>query len=123
MKGPKVRSLVFCLILTGAIVLCLPRAAFLKDSPAIVTQGLINPGDHLKAGYILVNEMRIYLNASTQIMDHRGGPLKATDLKPKKWVYLELEKDRARNILKARKIYLLPHYVGADKKKQYAFMK
>jgi len=120
MNGKK--SLTFCVIIIIGLTLLLPPGVFGKEKGLFRTQGLINPGGNLKAGYLLVNEMRIYLDPSTQIMDHQGKTLPATELKAKKWVYLEVETDSPRKI-RARNIYLLPHYIGPAEKKQFAFMK
>jgi len=123
MKRKAMKTHHLCLILVGCLILLSSRPCFTGDNAVMRTQGLINPGGNLKAGYLFVNEMRIYLDSSTQILDHRGGVLQAGDLKPKRWVYLEIEKEPARNALRARRIYLLPHYVSPEKKRQFAFMK
>ena len=105
---------IFLLLVAG---LC-----FAKDSRPVFTQGLINPGGNLKAGYLFINEMRVYLDSSTAIMDRWGKVLPAAELKSKNWVYLEMEKGQT-NGMKARKIYLLPRYVKPEERKQFAFMK
>ena len=122
-KEKRIGCLWLCLILGAGLMLSFAQLGVTKEGIAMRTQGLINPGGNLRAGYLLVNEMRVYLNSSTQIMDHLGGTLPATELKPKKWVYIEFEKDLAHNATKARKIYLLPHYISPKERKQYAFMK
>ena len=109
-------------ILIGVLLLLTPDLCFAKDNRPVFTQGLINPGGNLKAGYLLINEMRVYVDSSTAIMDRWGKVLPATELKSKNWVYLELEKAPA-NRMKARKIYLLPRYVKPEERKQFAFMK
>ncbi|OGP90896.1 MAG: hypothetical protein A2157_05490 [Deltaproteobacteria bacterium RBG_16_47_11] len=123
MKRIKIKYSWRYLIIIGGLFCFLAQTGFAKEGPVIRTQGLINPGGNLNAGYLLINEMRIYLNPSTQIMDHRGIPIPTTELKPKKWVYLELEKDLIRNAIKAKKIYLLPCYIRPEEKRQYPFMK
>ncbi len=123
MKRIKIKFSWLCLIMIGGFFFSSAQTVLTKEELVMRTQGLINPGGNLKAGYLLINEMRIYLSPSTQIMDHRGAPLPATELKPKKWVYLEVEKDPARNAIKAKKIYILPRYVRPEEKRQYAFMK
>ena len=87
------------------------------------TQGLINPGGNLKGGYLLINEMRIYIDRETQVMDDRGTTLPQTELKPKRWVYMEIETDSTKMTVKAKKIYLLPHYVKPGEKQRFSFMK
>jgi hypothetical protein len=109
-------------ILIGVLLLLVPDLCFAKDSRPVFTQGLINPGGNLKAGYLLVNEMKVYLDASTSIMDPRGNILPATDLNPKKWVYLEMEQG-PNNRMRAKKIYLLPRYINPEEKSKFAFMK
>ncbi len=111
-----------CVILPGSILFSISSLAA-KDSAVFRTQGLVNPGGNLKAGYLLINEMRVYLNGATQIVDYQGRTLQPTEIKAKRWVYVELEKDAALKRMRARRIYLLPHYIGRAEKKQYAFMK
>ena len=99
------------------------RAPVSKDIKVMRTQGLINPGGNLKASYLLINEMRIYINGTTKIMDQDSKPIQVTLLKPKNWVYMEIEKDSNQKYFRAKKIYLLPHYVNSGEKKRYSFMK
>ncbi len=122
-KDTRIRCLWLYLILSAGLILSFAQPGFTKEGVVMRTQGLINPGGNLKVGYLLINEMRVYLNSSTQIMDHLGGTLSATELKPQKWVYIEFEKDPAHNAMKARKIYVLPRYISSAERKQYAFMK
>ena len=109
-------------ILIGILILVVPGLPFAKESRLIYTQGLINPGGNLKAGYLLINEMKVYLDASTSIKDVWGNGIPATELKAKKWVYLEMERGR-KNQLTARVIHLLPHHVKPEERKKFAFMK
>jgi len=95
----------------------------LAVSHTVRTQGLVNHGGNLKAGYLLINEMRIYIDGTTRVMDQREIPVSLAELKPKKWVYLEMEKDGVQNIFCAKKIYLLPHYVKPDQRRRFSFMK
>ncbi len=111
------------LIVMGNIFFWPSSLSFAKDSVLFRTQGLVNPGGNLKAGYVLINETRVYVNGATQITDYKGRVLPATEIKAKKWVYVELEKDAGHNAMRARKIYLLPHYIAPTERKQYAFMK
>jgi len=123
MKKEKIITRCLCLIVFGGFILYSPLAGPAKENAVLWTQGRINPGGNLKAGYLLINEMRVYLNPSTQIMDHHGKMLTSSELRPKKWVYVGIEKDTATQALRTNKIYLLPHYIVPEKKKQYAFMK
>ncbi len=110
-------------LLIGWFVLSITPICSAADDSVLHTQGLINPGGNLKAGYLLINEMRIYVDRATQVMDDRGVPIAATELKPKRWAYMEIEKDTVRKTIKATKIYLLPHYVSAQERQKYPFMK
>ncbi len=109
-------------ILIGFLVLVAPGFSFSKDNRLVFTQGLVNPGGNLKAGYLVINEMRVYLDPSTSIRDAWGNIIPAAELKAKKWVYLEMERNSA-NQLRARKIHLLPYYVKPEERKRFAFMK
>jgi len=111
------------LILLLGVILCCPLAGSAKENGILWTQGRINPGGNLKAGYLFINEMRVHLSPSTQIADHHGKTVASSELKPRKWVYVGIEKDGATQALIINKIYLLPHYVVPEKKKQFSFMK
>ena len=109
-------------MLTVWVVLHLVPSA-LAVSHTVRTQGLVNYGGNLKAGYFLINEMRIYVDGTTKVMDQREIPVSLADVKAKKWVYLEMEKDVGQNIFCAKKIFLLPHYIRPDQKRRFSFMK
>ena len=109
-------------ILIGILLVGLRGPSFAKENQVVRTQGLINPGGNLKAGYLLINEMRVHLDVSTSIKDAWGNVISATELKARNWVYLEMERNGA-NQLKAKRIYLLPHYVNPEERKSFAFMK
>ena len=87
------------------------------------TQGLVNPGGNPKAGYLYINEMRVNINRTTQIMDHHAVRIPAVALKPRSWVYMEIEKEPNDRYVTARKIYLLPHYILPEEKGKFFFMK
>lgn len=110
-------------ILVGWVIFSMTTFCLAKERGLLRTQGLINPGGNLKSGYLLINEMRVYIDKATQIMNHNGTPIPVTDLKPQKFVYLEMEKDPNQNINKAKKIYLLPYYVNPGDRQKFPFMK
>jgi len=87
------------------------------------TQGLINPGGNPAAGYLLINEMRIHIDKRTQILNAHNVSIPITELKPKRWVYIETEKDPVLKIDRARKIYLLPRYINPQEVNRYPFMR
>ena len=93
-----------------------------KEAKAIRTQGLINPGGNPKAGYLFINEMRVYYDKATLLMDQREMPIPITEFTAKRWVYMELEKD-SRGRIRARRMYLLPHYINPKERKKISFMK
>jgi len=123
MKNRKRRFKWFTLI--GLIILLYqsPLSLAATGGNVLRTQGLINSEGNLKAGYLLINEMRVYIDKMTKVMDHREVPISITELKPKKWVYMEIEKDPSQKIIKARKIYLLPYYVNPKERQRFSFMK
>jgi hypothetical protein len=109
--------------LAAWLFLLITPVCFGAEYNILRTQGLINPGGNLKGGYLLINEMRIYIDRETQVMDDRGTPLPATELKPRRWVFMEIEKDSVKTTAKAKKIYLLPHYIKPGEKQRFSFMK
>ena len=105
------------------VILSMTPVCFGAENNILRTQGLINPGGNLKGGYLLINEMRIQIDRTTQVMDDRGAPLSSAELKPKRWVYMEIEKTSVKTAAKAKKIYLLPYYVKPAEKQRFPFMK
>jgi hypothetical protein len=122
MKDKKPENHVLCVLLGGVILLLSPMN-LAAGGNVMRTQGLINPGGSLKAGYLLINEMRVYIDKTTQMTDHRGVPIRLVELKPKRWVYIETEGEPGQKIVIAKKIYLLPHYVNPEEKRKFSFMK
>ena len=96
--------------------------SFAMDINVFRTQGLINPGGNLKSGYLIINEMRVYIDKTTQVMDHREKPILLTEFQPKRWVYMVVEMDQSKKIVKAKKIYLLPRYINPEERKKFPFM-
>lgn len=109
-------------ILVASFILIMVPFCLAGEKDLIRTQGLINPGGNPKAGYLFINEMRVYIDRTTQIMNHYGTSIPITELKPKKFVYIEMEKDPNQSINKAKKIYLLPHYINPQDKGKFSFM-
>jgi len=122
METKKLRIQILC-ILIGWLISSATSNCLAVDSSVLRTQGLINPGGNLKAGYLLINEMRIHIDKVTQVMDRYGTPISTAELKPREWVYMEIEKDPIKKTVKARKIYLLPRYVTPAEKRRFSFMK
>ena len=110
-------------ILIGLCILCLASISLGSNGSVLRTQGLINPGGNPSAGYLLINEMRISIDRTTQIISYDRTPISVADLKPKRWVYMETEKDPGQNMAKAKKIYLLPRYISPDENHKFSFMK
>jgi len=122
MVNRKSGARVLC-VLIGWVILSVSSLSSAAGDSVLRTQGLINSGGNLKAGYLLINEMRVYIDKMTQVMDHREIPIPVTELKPKRWVYVEIVKDPGQKTLLAKKIYLLPHYVNPEEKQRFPFMK
>lgn len=108
-------------VLTGLTIYLLPLFCFAKDGSVLKTQGLVNPGGNHKAGYLIINEMRIYIDKTTQVMDHREKLIPVTEFQPKRWVYMEVEKD-SKKMMRAKRIYLLPRYIAPEERKRFPFM-
>jgi hypothetical protein len=110
-------------IMIAWLIVSTPPVCFGANDKTLRTQGLINPGGNLKAGYLLINEMRIYIDRSTQVMDANGVAIPVSELKQKRWVFMEIEKDSAQMSARAKKIYLLPRYIKPEEKQKFSFMK
>jgi hypothetical protein len=109
-------------LLIGCIVLFATHLGFARGGNVLKTQGLINPGGDPKAGYLIINEIRVYIDKTTRVMDHRGTPILLTELQPKKWVYMEIVQDQNKKKIRANKIYLLPRYINPEERKKFPFM-
>lgn len=112
---------IFCFLIGWAILHATPFC-LAGDLNVLKTQGLINPGGNPKAGYLIINEMRVYIDKTTQVMDHRETLISITEFQPKRWVYMEVEKDQSNKMMKAKKIYLLPRYINPEERKKFPFM-
>jgi len=110
-------------ILIGWFILSLTSVCPGSERDVMRTQGLINPGGNPAAGYVLINETRVLIDKNTQVMNHRCAPISVSELKPKRWVYMEVEKDSVRQTVKSSKIYLLPRYLNPEETKRFPFIK
>ncbi len=117
----KFKAMLYSLLI-GGVILFNFHLALAKGSNVLRTQGLINPGGNPKAGYLIINEMRVYIDKKTELWDYRKMPILITELTPKKWIYMEIEKD-SKGKIKASKIYLLPRYINPEERKRFSFMK
>ncbi len=114
--------IVLCSLLIGSIIFIATHLVFAKDGTGLRTQGLINTGGNVKSGYLIINEMRVRIDKTTKLMDHRGNPTPIAEFQPKKRVYMEIVQDQNKKTIRARRIYLLPRYVNPEERKQYPFM-
>ena len=110
-------------ILVGWLVFSMASICPGSEGRLLRTQGLINPGGNLKAGYVLINEIRVYIDNKTQVVNERNIPVPASELKPKRWVYMEVERDPVQEVARANKIYLLFRYIHPSEIRNYPFMK
>jgi hypothetical protein len=119
----KTLGIIICVLAGWFILSIAPNCLAASGGVLLRTQGLINPGGNLQAGYLVINEMRVHIDPVTQIMDQYGTSIPVTRLKPRGWVYIEIEKDPIEKITKAHKIVLLPRYVTPAEKKRFSFMR
>jgi len=111
------------LILTGFFILFPALLGFAKEGNVFRTQGLINSGGDPRSGYLFINEMKVYIDKTTEVTDYRGMSIPVAELKPKRWVYMEVGKDPGQKTIRAKRIYLLPRYVSSREKQKFSFMK
>ncbi len=124
MRERRARIQKWLIVMGWILILFIPLslAQAKEASPILRTQGLINPGGNPKAGYLFINEMRVYYDRATLLMDEREVPIPITEFTAKKWVYMEVEKD-PRGRIRARRMYLLPHYIDPKERKKLSFMR
>jgi hypothetical protein len=84
-------------------------------------QGTVTAVD-FKQHTLVVYEKAFVWNANTVFKNERELPVKADQLKPKSWVYIEGEYDKTQQRTVAKKIYLLPKKIDRKEWPLYPFI-
>lgn len=92
-----------------------------EEVSVVRLQGAIMELD-LKKNILIVNERVFVCDQKTTFHNEKGVPVGIEKLRVKSWVYIEGERDEARKRLVAKKIYLLPRYIGRKERRLYPFI-
>jgi len=94
---------------------------FAEDINIVKIQGVVMSLD-LKKSTVVINEMTFVWDQHTTFHNEAGIPIKIDKLRTKGWVYIESENDKAHKRWIAKKIYLLPKFIGSKELHLYPFI-
>ncbi len=94
---------------------------FAEDLSIVKIQGVVMSLD-LKKSTVIINEMTFVWDQQTAFHNEAGSPIKIDKFKAKGWVYIEGENDKAHKRWVAKKIYLLPRFIGSKELHLYPFI-
>jgi hypothetical protein len=84
-------------------------------------QGVVMSLD-LKKSTVVINEKTFVWDQQTTFYNEAGSPITIDKLRTKGWVYIEGENDKAHKRWVAKKIYLLPKFIGSKELHLYPFI-
>ncbi len=94
---------------------------FASDESIIKMQGVLMSLD-LKKSTAVINERTFLWDQQTTLHNQAGSPITVDKLRTKGWVYIEGENDKAHKRWIAKKIYLLPKFIGSKELHLYPFI-
>jgi 3',5'-cyclic AMP phosphodiesterase CpdA len=94
---------------------------FAEEISIVKLQGVMMSLD-LKKSTVVINEMTFVWDQQTTFHNEAGSPIKIDKLRTKGWVYIEGENDKAHKRWIAKKIYLLPKFIGSKELHLYPFI-
>jgi hypothetical protein len=109
------------ILLSVFLLLFLSGLTFAKDINIVKMQGRIMSLDP-KTNTVVINEKTFVWDKNTTFRNHAGVPVTIDKLRTKGWVYIEGENDKAHKRWIAKKIYLLPKFIGGKERHLYPFI-
>jgi hypothetical protein len=103
------------------LILMVSASAFASDNDRVRVQGRVMTVD-LEKKMLVVNEKTFFWGTHTKIKNEKDSPIAMDSLKPQAWIYIEGEYDKGVKKLMAKKIYLLPKYIGNKERHRYPFI-
>lgn len=94
---------------------------FAADKNIVRLQGVIMELD-LKKNTVVINEKTFFWDQKTTFHNEKGAPVAIEKLRTKAWVYIEGENDEVHKRWVAKKVYLLPKYIGRKERHLYPFI-
>jgi len=117
-KNGNVRNEVFLLVF---LILVFVSPTLGQENNPVKVQGRVMSLDLYK-NVITVNEKVFVLDSQTMIRDDKDYPAGMDRLRPEAWVYVVGENRSAIKKLVAKRIYLLPKFIGRKERNSYPFM-
>ncbi len=109
---------IFFLMLFCALTFAADKNA---DKNIVRVQGRIMELD-LKKGTMVISERMFVWDQKTTFHNEKGAPVTIEKLRIKAWVYIEGENDEVHKRWVAKKVYLLPKYIGRKERHLYSFI-
>ncbi len=94
---------------------------FAAEMNIVRVQGRIMELD-LKKGTMVISERMFVWDQKTTFHNETGAPVTIEKLRIKAWVYIEGENDEVHKRWVAKKVYLLPKYIGRKERHLYSFI-
>jgi len=109
------------ILFTIFFLLIFSSLTFGEDKNILNIQGVVMVLD-LKKSMLVVNEKTFFWDQHTVFYNEKGSSITIDKLKIKGWVYIEGENDKVHKRWVAKKIYLLPKYIGQKERYLYPFI-
>ena len=109
------------ILLSVFFLLIFSVLTFGEETSIVKMQGVVMSLD-LKKSAVVINEMTFVWDQYTTFHNEAGSPIKIDKFKTKAWVYIEGENDKAHKRWVAKKIYLLPKFIGSKELHLYPFI-
>ena len=109
------------ILLSVFFLLIFSVLTFAEDINIVKIQGVVMSLD-LKKSTVVINEKTFVWDQQTTFHNEAGSPIKIDKFKAKGWVYIEGEYDKAYKRWVAKKIYLLPKFIGRKELHLYPFI-
>jgi len=108
-------------LLTVFFLLFFSVLTFAEDISIVKMQGVVMSLD-LKKSTVVINEKTFVWDQQTTFHNEAGAPITIEKFRTKGWVYIEGEYDKAYKRWVAKKIFLLPKFIGRKELHLYPFI-
>jgi hypothetical protein len=99
----------------------LSALTFAANINIVKMQGVVMSLDQ-KTNTLVINEKTFIWDKNTTFYNQAGASVTLDKLRTKGWVYIEAENDKAHKRWIAKKIYLLPKFIGSKERHLYPFI-
>jgi len=109
------------ILLSVFFLLIFSVLTFAEDMGIVKMQGVVMFLD-LKKSTVVINEKTFVWDQQTTFYNEAGSPITIDKLRNKGWVYIEGEYDKGYKRWVAKKIFLLPKFIGRKELHLYPFI-